>query len=79
MYIYLDKEKKKYPANVIINQKYNVITFIPIVLFQQVSQTFYFTAYTTFFFTKTILVCHLFQHVLLTCCFITIRTCFKNW
>ncbi|GAA5811925.1 hypothetical protein MFLAVUS_005372 [Mucor flavus] len=33
--IYAYKEKKKYPANVIINQKYNVITFIPIVLFQQ--------------------------------------------
>ncbi|KAI7882115.1 aminophospholipid-transporting P-type ATPase, partial [Mucor mucedo] len=30
-----DKEKKKYAANVIINQKYNIITFIPIVLFEQ--------------------------------------------
>ena len=33
----LDKEKKKFFANVIINQKYNVFTFIPIVLFEQVS------------------------------------------
>jgi phospholipid-translocating ATPase len=32
----VDKEKKKYPANVIINQKYNIFTFIPIVLFEQV-------------------------------------------
>ncbi|KAG1138765.1 hypothetical protein G6F38_010314 [Rhizopus arrhizus] len=30
-----DKEKKKYSANVIINQKYNILTFIPIVLYEQ--------------------------------------------
>ncbi|KAI7900980.1 protein transporter [Cokeromyces recurvatus] len=30
-----DKEKKKYTANVIINQKYNVITFLPVVLYEQ--------------------------------------------
>ncbi|EPB89929.1 phospholipid-translocating ATPase [Mucor circinelloides 1006PhL] len=30
-----DKEKKKYCANVIINQKYNIITFLPVVLFEQ--------------------------------------------
>ncbi|KAI9486301.1 MAG: phospholipid-translocating P-type ATPase [Benjaminiella poitrasii] len=30
-----NKEKKKYTANVIINQKYNIITFIPIVLYEQ--------------------------------------------
>ncbi|KAI8375062.1 aminophospholipid-transporting P-type ATPase [Choanephora cucurbitarum] len=30
-----DKEKKKFAANVIINQKYNFFTFFPIVLFEQ--------------------------------------------
>ncbi|KAG1464834.1 hypothetical protein G6F56_005001 [Rhizopus delemar] len=30
-----DKEKRKYTANVIINQKYNIFTFIPIVLYEQ--------------------------------------------
>ncbi|KAF1805932.1 hypothetical protein V8B55DRAFT_1487212 [Mucor lusitanicus] len=30
-----DKEKNKYCANVIINQKYNIITFLPVVLFEQ--------------------------------------------
>ncbi|KAI8055596.1 phospholipid-translocating P-type ATPase [Gilbertella persicaria] len=30
-----DKEKRKYAANMIINQKYNIFTFIPIVLFEQ--------------------------------------------
>ncbi|KAI8331646.1 phospholipid-translocating P-type ATPase [Blakeslea trispora] len=31
----LDKEKRKFAANVIINQKYNFFTFFPIVLFEQ--------------------------------------------
>ncbi|KAI8986494.1 phospholipid-translocating P-type ATPase [Pilobolus umbonatus] len=31
----VDKEKKKYTANMIVNQKYNVFTFIPVVLFEQ--------------------------------------------
>ncbi|KAL4209666.1 putative aminophospholipid-translocase [Rhizopus microsporus] len=30
-----DKEKKKYAANVIVNQKYNIFTFIPLVLYEQ--------------------------------------------
>lgn len=31
----IDKEKKKYAANVIVNQKYNIFTFIPLVLYEQ--------------------------------------------
>ncbi|KAG1146885.1 hypothetical protein G6F37_005178 [Rhizopus arrhizus] len=30
-----DKEKRKYAANVIVNQKYNIFTFIPLVLYEQ--------------------------------------------
>lgn len=32
----LDKEKRKYAANVIVNQKYNIFTFVPLVLYEQV-------------------------------------------
>ncbi|KAI8884283.1 phospholipid-translocating P-type ATPase [Backusella circina FSU 941] len=30
-----DKEKKRYGPNVIVNQKYNILTFIPLVLYEQ--------------------------------------------
>ncbi|ORY95841.1 aminophospholipid-transporting P-type ATPase [Syncephalastrum racemosum] len=30
-----DKQKKKFAPNIIVNQKYNIITFIPLVLFEQ--------------------------------------------
>jgi hypothetical protein len=36
---YLLGEHKKYPANVISNAKYNAITFVPVVLYEEVSSS----------------------------------------
>lgn len=36
LFLSVDKFKSKFPPNVIVNQKYNIITFLPMVLYEQV-------------------------------------------
>ena len=43
MPLYLDKFQKQFPANIVRNQKYNVFTFLPIVLYEQFK--FFFNLY----------------------------------
>lgn len=38
---FLEKLKDKFPANVVRNQKYNLITFFPLVFYQQVNINYY--------------------------------------